>query len=405
MRSHWLKIALINFFLAATLGALMRYAWVDELEWMKYRNVMHAHSHVAMLGWLYLAFYSFIIGIFLKPELQAKPFYNRLFWVTELAVVGMLLTFPFFGYKGPSGPVSFLHVVCSFLFVWRIWKDLNKSAAVPAFSIKLIRTALLFMLLSSLGIFALMLFGIGHLKHTGIFYMSIQFFLHFQFNGWFLFALLGLFFKMLEDQGIQFPARRLNVFYLLLVLAGFLTYALAVAWSEPHIGVFAVNSAGVLLQLGALVAFLSLLWPKRREIRAPWDGWVKVLLTLSLLCLVGKMLIQTAAAIPVVATAAYTIRVYVIGFFHLILLGMTTSFLFGFGIREKVFNDRSFIAKLGLGCWVVGFLGSETLLFLQGTMSWAGMGFLPYYYVSLFGFSVLLPIGVGLFLAGQWRRN
>lgn len=383
----------------------MRFAFVEEIEWMKFRNVMHAHSHAAMLGWLYLAFYSFIIGFFLRPEQQASPFYNRLFWVTEIAVVGMLLTFPFFGYNGPSGPVSFLHVICSFLFVWRLWKDLKKAGGGHPFSIRLIKTALVFMLLSSLGIFVLMIFGMGHLKHSGIFYMAIQFFLHFQFNGWFLFALLGLFFKMLGDQGIQFPPRQLNAFYLLLVLAGFLTYALAVAWAEPHIEVFAVNSVGVLLQLGALMVLLTLLWPRRREILAPLDGWVKALLIISLLSLSAKMLIQTAVALPIVATAAYTIRNYVIGFFHLILLGMTTSFLFGFGIREKVFNDRSLIAKWGLGCWVVGFVGSETLLFLQGTMFWGAMGFLPYYYESLFGVSVLIPIGVGLFLLGQVTKS
>ena len=193
----------------------------------------------------------------------------------------------------------------------------------------------------------------------------------------------------------------MKAFFWLLVLAGFLTYALAVAWSEPHIGVFAVNSVGVLVQLAALVVLLRLLWPKRREIMAPFDGWVKALLLIALVSLAVKMLVQTAVALPFVATAAYTIRNYVIGFFHLILLGMTTSFLLGFGIRENVFSDRSLFAKLGLGCWVVGFLGSEALLFLQGTLLWAAMGFLPYYYEMLFGISVLIPVGVGLFLMGQ----
>ena len=401
MRSHWLKIALLNFLIAASIGALLRFAFVEEVGWLKFRNFMHAHSHVAMLGWLYLAFYSFLIGIFLRPEQQAARFYNRLFWVTQLSVIGMLFTFPFFGYQGPSGAVSFLHVVCSFLFVWRLWKDLDKVGEGHLFSVKLVKTALLFMMLSAVGIFSLMVFGMGHFRHSGLFYMSVQFFLHFQFNGWFLFALLGLFFKMMEDQGLKCPPGQLKAFFWLLVLAGFLTYALAVAWSEPHFGVFAVNSVGVLVQLAALVVLLRLLWPKRREIMAPFDGWVKALLLIALVSLAVKMLVQTAVALPFVATAAYTIRNYVIGFFHLILLGMTTSFLLGFGIRENVFSDRSLFAKLGLGCWVVGFLGSEALLFLQGTLLWAAMGFLPYYYEMLFGISVLIPVGVGLFLMGQ----
>ena len=393
MRPLWLRISLLNFLLAASLGALLRYAFVEEISWLKFYHVMHAHSHVAMLGWLYLALYALLIGAFLKPEQQAAPFYSRLFWVTELSVLGMLFTFPFFGYGPFSGGFSLLHVACSWLFIRRFWRDLGPD---KAFSARLVRTAFGFMVLSALGIFLLLVFAIGHLKHSGLFYMSVQFFLHFQFNGWFLFALLALFFKMLEDQGLVFDTRRLKSFYWLLVLAGFLTYALAVAWSEPHTGVFAFNSVGVLVQLAALGVFYQIVWPHRKAIAAPLDGWVKALLLLALICFSAKILIQTAVAIPFIAKAAYTIRNYVIGFFHLILLGMATSFILGCAIRKGALSDRNLLARLGLGFWVVGFLGSETLLLLQGTMLWAAMGFMPYYYEALFGVSVLIPVGVGL---------
>ncbi|MCB9284197.1 MAG: hypothetical protein H6563_09010 [Lewinellaceae bacterium] len=404
MKTYWLKIALLNFFLAACLGVLMRYAFLEELEWMHFRNIMHAHSHVAMLGWLYLALYALLIGMFLKPEQQADPFYNRLFWATEVSVIGMLVVFPFYGYTGPSGPISFLHVLFSWLFIWRFWRDLGRNGS-RGFSAKLVRSAFVFMLLSAVGIFALMVYAMGHLKHGSLFYMAVQFFLHFQFNGWFLFALLGLFFKMAEDQGIAFDPKRQNTFYGLLVLSCLLTYALAVAWSQPHIEVFAVNSVGVLLQLGALAAFYSLIWPHRKAILAPMDGWMKALLLIALVCLSTKILIQTAVAIPFIAKAAYTIRNYVIGFFHLILLGMATSFVWGFSIREKMLTDRTLLAKLGLVSWVVGFLGSELILFLQGTLFWGAMGFLPYYYEGLFGVSLFIPVGVGLFLAGQLGQD
>ncbi|MBK7408205.1 MAG: hypothetical protein IPJ40_09155 [Saprospirales bacterium] len=404
MKTYWLKIALLNFFLAACLGVLMRYAFVEELEWMHFRHIMHAHSHVAMLGWLYLALYALLIGLFLKPEQQASPFYNWVFWATEVSVVGMLVAFPIYGYTGPSGPISFLHVVFSWLFIWRFWRDLGRNGP-DGFSEKLVRTALIFMMLSAVGIFVLMVYGMGHLRHGSTFYMAIQFFLHFQFNGWFLFAILALFFKMTEEQGIVFEAKRQTSFYWLLVLSCMLTYALAVAWAEPHLWVFALNSVGVLLQLAALAAFYTLIWPQRKAILAPMDGWMKALLLLALVCFSAKILIQTAVALPFVAKAAYTIRNYVIGFFHLILLGMATSFIWGFSIREGVLTDRTLLAKLGLGCWVVGFLGSEAIILLQGTLFWGAMGFLPYYYEGLFGVSLLIPVGVGLFLIGQMGRK
>jgi len=53
---------------------------------------------------------------------------------------------------------------------------------------------------------------------------------------------------------------------------------------------------------------------------------------------------------------------------------------------------------------VLGFVLSECLLFLQGTMLWWGIGFLPQYYELLFGCSLLLPLGILLIVPGQFRR-
>ncbi|MEZ4932236.1 MAG: hypothetical protein R2788_08975, partial [Saprospiraceae bacterium] len=57
----WLRIALLNFLLAAIMGALMRFAFVEEVRWMEYRFMVHGHSHTAMLGWIYLALYALLI--------------------------------------------------------------------------------------------------------------------------------------------------------------------------------------------------------------------------------------------------------------------------------------------------------------------------------------------------------
>ena len=51
----WLVVALLNFLMAAGMGALLRMAFVVEIPWVKYQYLLHAHSHVAMLGWIYLA--------------------------------------------------------------------------------------------------------------------------------------------------------------------------------------------------------------------------------------------------------------------------------------------------------------------------------------------------------------
>ncbi|MCB0683577.1 MAG: hypothetical protein KDC32_22135, partial [Saprospiraceae bacterium] len=70
-----------------------------------------------------------------------------------------------------------------------------------------------------------------------------------------------------------------------------LTYALAVAWSNPQAVVFWTNGVGVTLQLGALGVFWKKLYPGLRPTLAGPAGW---LLRLALFCWALKVLIQAA---------------------------------------------------------------------------------------------------------------
>ena len=54
---------------------------------------------------------------------EDEKFYNRLFWVTQLAVVGMMIDFPAQGYAFVSILFSTLHIFCSYYFCYLIWKD------------------------------------------------------------------------------------------------------------------------------------------------------------------------------------------------------------------------------------------------------------------------------------------
>ena len=100
MSKVWIRTALLNFFIAACLGTLLRLAFVVEIPWLKYQYVQHAHSHVAMLGWVYLALYALLIHTFLDRDQQQAKIYHYLFWLSQGSVVGMLCTFPIMGYAG-----------------------------------------------------------------------------------------------------------------------------------------------------------------------------------------------------------------------------------------------------------------------------------------------------------------
>ncbi len=389
MIRSWLRISLLNFLIAAVMGLVLRYAFVVELSWVNFRYLLHGHSHVAMLGWLYLALFSLIVHSFLPKDKQQTRFLTRLFWLTQVSVIGMAVAFPLYGYGPVSITFSSLHVVFSYAFAYYVFRHLPRRKK-PAFSF--LKAALWFMILSTLALWAIppiILFG----SHgSALYYAAIQFFLHFQFNGWFLFGGLALFFHLAEQRSVVFSGVTLRWFFRLLVLATFFTYALAVAWSNPIPLVFGLNSIGVLVQLIAALLFVQLVWPHRRMLSGQF--WTSTLLSLSFASFLAKLIMQSAVVFPVVATAAYTIRNYVIGFIHLILLGAMTFFLLAFCLDQNILRANSRTIRIGLVTLIAGFILTEVILFLQGTFFWGAMGFLPYYYVGLFATSCLLPVGV-----------
>lgn len=403
MIKRWFTVALVNLLLATTLGALLRYAFVDEVPRLNFRYVLHAHSHVAMLGWIYLALYCFIIPNFIQLEKGSSRAFNRLFWVTQLSVGGMLLSFPFQGYGPISISFSTLHILCSYYFAWKVWPHLaNKDS----FASRLLRFALLFMLLSTLGVWSMGPIIAMGMKGSALYYMSVQFYLHFQFNGWFIFAVLALLFKRLEIMGIQIPTGKTRLFFGLLFISCLLTYALAVAWSQPLLIIFIINSIGVLIQLLALWVLFKIIGPIWSAFIAGFDGLERSLVRVAMFSFGLKIMAQAVVAIPFVAEAAYTIRNYVIGFIHLVLLGVISSFLFALAYQRGILNRKASLVRLGIITFVCGIVLSELLLFLQGSMLWGAMGFLPLYYETLFAFSSLMPFGILLTLIGLiWRAS
>ncbi len=399
----WLRIALLNFFAATVLGAILRFAFVEEITWMDYRNVLHGHSHVAMLGWLYLGIYALLIHYFLPKEKQASKFYKWLFWLTEATVVGMFVAFPIKGYTGLSIFFSSMHIIFSYAFMWRFLKD-RVPTGKGLIPFRFVKASLWFMVLSTLAIWSLPVIMAMEMRGSALFYATVQFYLHFQFNGWFIFVVLGLFFKLLENNGVQLPKGKVNTFFYLLTISCILTYVLAVTWSTPLPFLFWINSAGVAIQFAALFYFLLIYKDLRAFLEEKFSGWIRHLLFLSLICFVLKIIIQTAIIIPQLATVAYTIRNFVLGFIHLLLLGMMTCFILGLAADSKLVNLASKSAKIGLVLLLAGIILTELLLFGQGTMLWVGVGFIPAYYEVIFGASVLIPVGVLLLAYSQFLK-
>ncbi|HMR42475.1 MAG TPA: hypothetical protein PKC40_01515 [Saprospiraceae bacterium] len=391
----WMFFLLFNLLIAAVMGALLRLAYLYEFSWLDFVNFRHGHSHVALLGWVFLSLFSFSIYYFLPSDRAVHPRYNQLFIGLQFCVLGMLVSFPIQGYGAVSITFSTLHTILTYFFVYRFWNDLKKNDTT-LLSVQLIRWSLAFLLISTSALWVLaatMAFG---MKNSETYYLSVQFFLHFQFNGWFTFAILSFFFRQLEMEELIFDAGSKKIFLSFLISSCFLTYALAVAWANPKPIIFWLNSIGVSLQFVALVYFYKLLFPRRRSIQKTFSGWFQSLFVIALLSFTLKIAIQTFLLIPYVATIAYTIRNFVIGFLHLILLGSVSAFLIGLFLKKKWLPYTTKLTRWGVGAFIFGFLSTEIILFSQGILLWAALGFLPQYDLILCALSLFLPAGIAL---------
>ncbi|EJL63420.1 hypothetical protein [Flavobacterium sp. CF136] len=392
MRKSWILICFVNFFIASLMGLCLRWMYVAPMEKVNFQFLMHGHSHVAMLGWVYLMLYCLIFHFFVPKEKQQKPIYNRLFWITELAVIGMMIDFPAQGYAFASILFSTLHIFCSYFFCYLIKKDANLTTLPEK---KMLRTALFFMIFSTLGVWCL---GptVGLLGKASAFYqISIQFFLHFQFNGWFLFAVFALFFKQVK---LIIEAEKFRLFYNLFVATTLLTLALPVSWYLPNPVFYWLNALGVVLQLFAALLFIRFIRPQFQFFFAALPTITKTVYGFALFSLALKVVIQLVVLIPELAQVSHQIRNFVIGYIHLTMLGIITGFLFGFALQNDFLNSRNRIQKWGIAIFLLGFVTTEILLFLQGIWFFFGKGAFPNYYQNLFLSSIFLPAGL-LFLS------
>lgn len=394
MQKKLVLVCLINFLVAAIMGLMLRYAFVLPLhEFVKplpfeFRSLMHAHSHGAMLGWVYLMLYLLIVHHFIPDK---KPVYHRLFWLTEIAVIGMMVSFPLQGYAAISISFSTLHIICSYWFIRLIWKH-HKIQSKPVQL--LLKASLIFMFISTIGIWCL---GPAAAKlgiASAFFQTAIQFFLHFQFNGWFMLAVLAVFLNQFDIKNTGLFRR----FFTTLVASCVLTFALPVSWHAFHPLLLWINGLGALLQLLSGYYFILLLKPHWKEFWTNIPALTKWMYALALISFILKIALQTSSIVPAISKMAYQYHNFVIGFIHLMMLGVISGFLFAFIMSPSLTSIKNKTLTVGVYCFTIGFIATEILLLIQGLFYYFALGMLPNYYLLLFLSSILLPLGILFFI-------
>ncbi len=339
--------------IAAAFGAILRGQVIHPLISLEYAHMLHAHSHAAFLGWVFNAFVALALHFFV-PAGERRQF-RTVFWVMQIAVVGMLLTFPFQGYAGASITFSTLHLVGGATFAWK----LLLQSVVTKGARWALRWAIVFLVLSAAGPLALGPLAAAGMKGTPWYQFAIYFYLHFQYNGWFMFFLLAV---LIQRQQELAPASTTSGLIAAIDwLAGgcLLTVVLSAWWMGPTPWMFLVATLGGLAQLVGLVGLLR----TRLHVGLFTLPIASILGTVAFIAFALKLTLQLVSGVPAFAELAMA-RPVVIGFLHLVFLGVVTPLLIGWATELEWLRIRG-AATVGLSLLLIGAATTELVLFAQ----------------------------------------
>ena len=385
-----LKITVFNLLIVSFLGVIMRYKIAFYFPFLEQKHLQEAHSHFAFYGWITNAIYLFIYKI-LKQTISKKKltsFYNTII-INLFASYGMLFSFLYSGYYWLSIVFSTVALFCSFYFLFIFYKNYKNLETLSRIWFL---GGLLFAVFSSLGVFNLSFMKINHHISQDLYLASTYFYLHFQYNGFFIFSCIGLLINMLENIGAKLNSSEIYLTFWLLFFSCFLGFGLSVLWLELPIWLYSMIVLSSLVQILANVKILFWVrknWMLILEKFTPLERFILIFVGVAFF---AKVLLQLASTIPAISQFAFGFRNIVIAYLHLVLLMCITGFLILKLLILKIFRlKKKFV--LGIKLFLLGVFLNELVLGINVILSIKYIS-LPYSQYILFGISILIMLSL-----------
>ena len=356
--------AFTYFVIVVCLGIFMRSVQVVDYPFeFNYRNIVHTHSHLALLGFVYVLLSAILVRTFIPLNAQLHKRYRWLFYITQLSVLGMLCSFPFQGYGAVSISFSSVFIFCTYFFA----KFFMKYATSP-----FVKMGIWYLILSSLGIWLMPVTIVKYGKFSDMYMCAIAFFLHFQYNGFMLSSLMGLFIKK-YGWDVQYPQLIKRVF--ILFQAGIIG-SLFISW----VGYFSypiyyiVGGASVLIWLIAVVMILRLYLKTQPK---------SFLGTVFISFFIAKVVMMFTGAFPILTPYLFKNIDLLISYLHFNFLGIVTIGLLLF--LEEVYKVNRWLVYL----FLFAFITTEGLITYKGFSVIVNYPIFSNFYEWLWAFTAL----------------
>lgn len=397
--SFWIKISIINLFLVACLGLLMRYKVIFELPFINQKSVQHSHSHFAFAGWVTQTLFVLMVRYLSNTNASLNlSKYKNIFIANLICAYVMFFSFIFQGYGLVSIVFSTLSLLVSFWFAFLYFNDLKLLP--KSLSSNWFKAALFFNVISSFGTFALAYMMATKNVPQDFYLSSIYLYLHFQYNGWFWFASMGLFMSQFKTSQILEKSNK--TIFVLFALSCIPAYLLSVLWIKIPLWLYIIAVVSAILQLFAWVKFIKEVYPVFR-LQISLTKFFNILYFSILLCISIKLVLQLGSTVPLIGKLAFGFRAIVIAYLHLVLLAIISSFLLVYIYTNNlILNNKKTIIAFTI--FIFGIFVNEILLAIQGIAA-LSYTVVPYVNEMLFIAALILSIGAFSMMMLNFRKK
>lgn len=396
-----IKFAIALFLIAASYGMLIRWNLTFPIKNFQYQHFLQAHSHVAFLGWGYLSVIVAVLILFLSKEQRNHKIYTLSIAIISLTVFLMLISFPLTGYKVFSIVLLAVFGLTSYVLSFKLLKDL-KTKNCNNTETKLLQFGIYYYLLSSIATWFVAIISASQGK-TVLYYNAVYFYLHFLYNGFFVFVLFALFFKLLQIQKVVISEKYKKMFFVFLNIACIPAYVLSVLWSTNNAALFIIGFLASLLQIISFLFLFKIL--KSVFLQIKWNFIFVFMLKFVFVAYALKILLQTAGSFPYFVSKSLALKpFFIIGYLHLFTLAFMSVFLILILSKLSEIKKIFHFSYIGIYLFLTGVLFTELGLFFQGLSLLFLQQGIVYFNFFMLIFSIILVLGIFLLFLKQFVK-
>lgn len=285
----------------ALIGLVLRYAYTGVISEFPFKNVLHSHSHVMLLGFLFNAL---LILVWTHFTNGFDKISYKYYIASQICVAILLIAFIWQGYALYSIVFSTLHLFLSYILLVRLWKRLTENRAAH----QLVKLGIIFHFISSLGPYMLGPLMVMEMQESPWYQQAIFFYLHFQYFGVFFVWMLAV---LLQKTAIILTRKHIAIIAFSLILL----FAHSLDYNFDHWLIQVIGGLGSILLLAVLLNFSNHFKNAEKQHRYIYY----IILFIGLINVVGSF--------PSIANLVIDDRFLLIAWLHFLFLGMYIPFI------------------------------------------------------------------------------